>query len=65
VQVGRTRWPEYPKGKLEIKYGAFAPWQDYVVLETDYLHYSLIYRCTSTFGAWPTEDLQFLVKRPS
>ena len=63
---GRARWSEVPLGKLDVKYGAFAPWQDYKILETDYVGYAVIHSCESQLmGAWTREDTQLLVRFPS
>ena len=43
---GRARWPEIPKGTLELKTSAFSPWRQYKILETDYVHYALVHSCS-------------------
>lgn len=62
---GRARWSEVPLGKLDVKYGAFAPWQDYQILETDYNGYAIVHSCQVHLGAWTREDTQLLVRYPS
>lgn len=62
---GRARWSEVPKGKLDVKYGAFAPWEDYKILETDYVGYAVIHSCKVMLGTWTQEDTQLLVRFPS
>ena len=63
--TGRARWSEVPLGKLEVKYGAFAPWQNYEILDTDYISYAIIHSCSVSLGAWKQEDTQILVRFPS
>ena len=65
VISGRARWAEIPFGKLEIKYGAFAPWETYQVLDTDYLTYAIIHSCSVSLGAWTQQDTQVMVRFPS
>ena len=50
--------------KLEIKYNAFTPWQNFKVLETDYQSYAVVHSCTVSLGAWTYEDTQVLSKYP-
>lgn len=62
--TARARWTDVPRGRLEIKYGAFAPWSDYKVLETDYSTYAVVHSCqTSMGGAVTEEDTQVLVRK--
>ena len=50
--AGRARWAEIPFGKLDMKYGAFAPWQTYQILDTDYVSYAIVHSCSVALGAF-------------
>jgi len=60
--VGRARWPEPPKGTLEIKYEAFSPWESYAILETDYSNYAVAYSCYTRLGVWNHDHLWILTR---
>ena len=63
--IGRARWPEPPKGELEIKYEAFSPWESYSILETDYSNYAVAYSCYTRFGVWNHDHLWVLTRQPA
>lgn len=60
--VGRARWPDPPKGNLEVKYEAFSPWESYSILETDYSNYAVAYSCYTRFGIWNHDHLWVLTR---
>ena len=62
MTAGRARWPEPPKGVLEVKYEAFSPWETFAVLETDYSNYAVVYSCYTRFGAWTYDNMWVLTR---
>ena len=62
---GRVRWPNPPSSELEIKYSAFAPWYNYVILETDYTNYAIAHQCYKSFGVFKKDNLWVLTREPS
>ena len=63
--TGRAGWADQPQGKLAMKFGAFAPWTEYKILDTDYHSIALVHTCTTVMGAWTREDTQLLARFPS
>jgi hypothetical protein len=65
MTAGRARWPDPPKGELEVKYEAFSPWESLQVLETDYSNYAIVQSCYKRFGVLKHDQMWVLTRQPA
>ena len=58
--LGQARCSSDVSGQCQVRFSQFAPWGDYRVVSTDYETYSIVYGCSSFFGAFSYEYLWVL-----
>lgn len=63
---GKLRWPHPPYGHLQQKSESFEGWNNFDIMETDYVNYAVMYQCqTRWLGASTFEKMWVLVRQPT
>ena len=64
--TGKLRWPHPPYGHLQQKETSFEGWNNFDIMETDYVNYAVMYQCQPRWlGASTFEKMWVLVRQPT